>query len=64
MTERVSVSISNVGEPADPRAGSQCIRSGNLLFISGQIALDNGELIGPMTLSSSAASACVTSRVL
>ena len=47
MTERASVSIPNVGEPADPRAGSQCIRSGNLLFISGQIALDNGELIGP-----------------
>ena len=47
MTERVSISIPNVSEPADPRAGSQCIRSGNLLFISGQIALDNGQLIGP-----------------
>jgi 2-iminobutanoate/2-iminopropanoate deaminase len=47
VTTRENISISNVTEPSDPRAGSQCIRKGNLLFISGQIALDNGELVGP-----------------
>ena len=47
MTTRENISISNVIEPADPQAGSQCIRKGNLLFISGQIALYNGELVGP-----------------
>ena len=47
MTTRENISISNVTEPTDPQAGSQCIRKGNLLFISGQIALDNGELVGP-----------------
>jgi 2-iminobutanoate/2-iminopropanoate deaminase len=47
VTTRENISISNVIEPADPQAGSQCIRKGNLLFISGQIALDNGELVGP-----------------
>ena len=47
MTTRENISIPNVAEPADPRAGSQCIREGNLLFISGQIAFDNGELVGP-----------------
>lgn len=47
MTTRENISISNVIEPADPQAGSQCIRKGNLLFISGQIAFDNGELVGP-----------------
>ncbi|MEC9467197.1 MAG: RidA family protein, partial [Actinomycetota bacterium] len=47
MTTRENISIPNVGEPADPRAGSQCIRKGNLLFISGQIAMEDGELVGP-----------------
>jgi 2-iminobutanoate/2-iminopropanoate deaminase len=47
VTTRENISISNVTEPTDPQAGSQCIRKGNLLFISGQIALDNGELVGP-----------------
>ena len=47
MTTRENISIPNVAEPADPRAGSQCIRKGNLLLISGQIAFDNGELVGP-----------------
>ena len=47
MTTRENISISNVIEPADPQAGSQCIRKGNLLFISGQIAPYNGELVGP-----------------
>lgn len=43
---RSNISIPNVAEPADARAGSQCIRDGNTLFISGQIAYDNGELVG------------------
>ena len=47
MTTRENISIPNVAEPSDPQAGSQCIRKGNLLFISGQIALGDGELVGP-----------------
>jgi|TARA_B100000446_G_scaffold6971_1_gene6815 2-iminobutanoate/2-iminopropanoate deaminase len=47
VTTRENISIPNVAEPSDPQAGSQCIRKGNLLFISGQIALDDGELVGP-----------------
>ncbi|NNC78839.1 MAG: RidA family protein [Acidimicrobiales bacterium] len=47
MAARENISIPNVAEPGDARAGSQCIRKGDLLFISGQIALDNGELVGP-----------------
>ena len=47
MTTRENISIPNVAEPVDARAGSRCIREGNLLFISGQIAFDNGELVGP-----------------
>ena len=47
VTTRENISIPNVTEPADPRAGSQCTRKGNLLFISGQIACDDGELVGP-----------------
>jgi 2-iminobutanoate/2-iminopropanoate deaminase len=43
---RENISIPNVAEPADARAGSQCIRDGNQLFISGQIAYDNGKLVG------------------
>ncbi|MEM8499212.1 MAG: RidA family protein [Pseudomonadota bacterium] len=44
---RESVSIPNVAEPAQPGVASQCCKLGNQLFISGQIALDNGELVGP-----------------
>jgi 2-iminobutanoate/2-iminopropanoate deaminase len=47
MATRQNISIPNVGEPADPRGGSQCIKAGNLLFISGQISMDNGDLVGP-----------------
>jgi len=47
MTTRENISIPNVGEPADPRVGSQCIRKGDLLFISGQISMEDGELVGP-----------------
>ncbi len=43
---RENISIPNVAEPSNPRAGSQCIRRGDLLFVSGQIAFDNGELVG------------------
>ena len=43
---RENISIPNVAEPADAHAGSQCIRDGNQLFISGQIAYDNGKLVG------------------
>lgn len=43
---RENISISNIAEPADARVGSQCIKTGDLLFISGQIAYDNGKLVG------------------
>ncbi|MEM7276560.1 MAG: RidA family protein [Pseudomonadota bacterium] len=43
---RENITIPNVGEPADARAGAQCIRDGNMLFISGQIAYNNGKLVG------------------
>lgn len=43
---RENITIPNVAEPADARAGSQCIRDGRLVFISGQIAYDNGKLVG------------------
>ncbi|MGI9270366.1 MAG: RidA family protein [Woeseiaceae bacterium] len=43
---RENISIPNVGEPADPCAGAQCIRDGRFVFISGQIAYNNGELVG------------------
>ena len=43
---RENITIPNVAEPGDARAGAQCIRDGNLLFISGQIAYDNGDLVG------------------
>ena len=45
--KRERISIPNVGEPANPAAGSQCIKIGNQVFISGQIAYDNGKLVGP-----------------
>ena len=47
MTRRENLTIPNVAEPPNPAAGSQCIRKGDLLFISGQISMDNGELVGP-----------------
>ena len=43
---RENISIPNIAEPADARVGSQCIKTGDLLFISGQIAYDNGKLVG------------------
>ncbi|MDG1739382.1 MAG: RidA family protein [Paracoccaceae bacterium] len=44
---RNRISIPNVGEPEDGRVGSQCIKAGGQLFISGQIAYSDGVLIGP-----------------
>ena len=43
---RENISIPNIAEPVDARVGSQCIKTGDLLFISGQIAYDNGKLVG------------------
>ena len=43
---RVNITVPGVPDPADPRVGSQCIRDGNMVFISGQIAYENGELVG------------------
>ncbi|MFT5112968.1 MAG: 2-iminobutanoate/2-iminopropanoate deaminase [Parasphingorhabdus sp.] len=43
---RKNISVANIAEPADARVGSQCIQSGNQLFISGQIAYDDGKLVG------------------
>lgn len=44
---RQNISIPAVAEPDDPRGASQCIKHGNFIFISGQIALNHGELVGP-----------------
>lgn len=43
---RKNITIPNVAEPDDGRVGSQCIQSGNQVFISGQIAYNNGSLVG------------------
>ena len=43
---RKNIVLPNIAEPADPSVGSQCIVAGNQVFISGQIAYDNGELVG------------------
>ena len=43
---RQRISIPNVGEPEDGRVGSQCIRMGDHLYISGQIAFSDGKLVG------------------
>lgn len=43
---RKNIVIPNVAEPDDGRVGSQCIQTGNQIFISGQIAYNNGELVG------------------
>jgi 2-iminobutanoate/2-iminopropanoate deaminase len=44
--QRVRVSAAGIAEPDDARVGSQCIRAGEMLFISGQIAYKNGQLVG------------------
>ena len=44
--KRERISVQEIAEPPDPKMGSQCIRSGKFLFISGQIAHLNGQLIG------------------
>ena len=43
---RTNIVIPNVAEPDDTRVGCQCIRKGNHIFISGQIAYNNGALVG------------------
>ena len=43
---RTNIVIPNVAEPEDGRVGCQCIRAGNQIFISGQIAYNNGTLVG------------------
>lgn len=45
--KRQSISIPNVAEPNDLAVASQCVKVDNLIFISGQIALDHGKLVGP-----------------
>jgi 2-iminobutanoate/2-iminopropanoate deaminase len=44
--KRERISAQGIAEPSDPKVGSQCIRSGKFLFISGQIAHVNGQLFG------------------
>lgn len=44
---RQSITIPNVAEPAQREVASQCCKVDNQVFISGQISLSNGELIGP-----------------
>lgn len=43
---RKNISLASVAEPPDPRVGSQCIKAGNQLFISGQISYVDGALHG------------------
>lgn len=43
---RKSVTVDTIGEPPDKRIGSQCIKVGNQVFISGQIAYLDGKLVG------------------
>lgn len=43
---RQNITVASIAEPADPKVGSQCIKAGNLVFISGQIAYDDGKLVG------------------
>jgi len=45
--KRQSISIPNVGEPDPASVASQCCKIDNYIFISGQISMDNGELVGP-----------------
>ena len=44
--QRQNISIESVAEPPDASVGSQCIKAGELLFISGQIAHSDGALVG------------------
>lgn len=44
--QRERLSVAGIAEPDDARVGSQCIRAGDLLFISGQIAYHQGQLVG------------------
>jgi len=44
---RERISFPDIPDPDDARVGSQCIRAGSMLFISGQIAYRNGKLAVP-----------------
>lgn len=44
--QRQRISAAPVREGANPNIGSQCLKVGNLVFVSGQIAHDNGQLVG------------------
>ena len=46
MMTRKIITLPNIAEPADARVGCQCTVIGNQVYISGQIAYDNGELVG------------------
>jgi 2-iminobutanoate/2-iminopropanoate deaminase len=46
MIKRQRISAAQVKEGTNPNIGSQCLRIGNLLFVSGQIAHENGQLVG------------------
>jgi enamine deaminase RidA (YjgF/YER057c/UK114 family) len=41
---RERISVPEILEPEDARVGSQCIRAGDLVYISGQIAYRNGKV--------------------
>jgi 2-iminobutanoate/2-iminopropanoate deaminase len=43
---RQRISAAQVKEGSNPNVGSQCLKVGNLVFISGQIAHNHGELVG------------------
>ena len=45
--QRENIEVRNIAEPPDARVGSQCIKAGETLFISGQIAHSGGSLVGP-----------------
>jgi enamine deaminase RidA (YjgF/YER057c/UK114 family) len=44
--QRQRISAAPVREGTNPNVGSQCLRVGNLVFVSGQIAHENGQLVG------------------
>lgn len=43
---RVRITAPSIREPTDGRIGSHCLRAGDLLFISGQVARRDGQIVG------------------
>lgn len=43
---RVRITAPSIREPSDGRIGSHCVRSGDLLFISGQVSRRDGLVVG------------------